>query len=232
MTWHPLTGFVVIALATWATSLSASTTDAVRGDPGLKCDYAAAKAAETTGVPIDILLAITRVETGRGGLEPAPWPWTINADGQGDWYDTKDAAVAAATAHLTDGTGTFDVGCFQLNIRWHGDHFDTLSDMFDPTQNAEYAAAFLMQLYQESGDWSKAVSAYHSRTPDLADLYLQKVKAVLAGPGSPASPTGDYADEPVVRENLFPLLQAGGQGSVGSLVPLQSARGPLIGGNS
>ena len=210
----------------------ATTSLAARGDPGLKCDYAAARAAEMTGVPIDILLAITRVETGRGGGEPQPWPWTINADGQGDWYDTQDAAVAAATAHLTDGTGTFDVGCFQLNIRWHGEGFDTLSDMFDPTQNAEYAASFLLQLYEESGDWSAAVSAYHSRTPDLAEGYLERVKAVLDGPDAPTAPTGPEADLAVERENLFPLLQAGGQGSAGSIVPLQSTRGPLIGGNS
>ena len=229
MMWHALPGLVV---ATFACLLAASTADAARGDLGRKCDHAAARAAEKTGVPIDILLAITRVETGRGGAEPEPWPWTINADGTGDWYDTKDAAVAAATAHLTDGTGTFDVGCFQLNMRWHGDRFDTLSDMFDPVQNADYAATFLMQLYQESGDWSQAVSAYHSRTPDLADLYLQKVKAMLDGPDSSDAPATDYAEAPVVRENLFPLLQAGGQGSAGSIVPLQSTRGPLIGGNS
>ena len=185
MMWRALSGLVVTLLVSL---LATSAVVAARGELGQKCDYAAARAAEKTGVPIDILLAITRVETGRGGAEPEPWPWTINADGTGDWYDTKDAAVAAATAHLTDGTGTFDVGCFQLNIRWHGDQFETISDMFDPVQNADYAAAFLMQLYQESGDWSQAVSAYHSRTPDLADLYLQKVKAVLEGPNVPTGP--------------------------------------------
>ena len=221
--------FVPLALAMTALGHVATMALAARSDPGLTCDYAAARAAEMTGVPIDILLAITRVETGRGGSEPQPWPWTINADGRGDWYDSKDAAVAAATAHLTDGTGTFDVGCFQLNNRWHGERFDSLSDMFDPNLNAEYAASFLRQLYEESGDWAAAVSAYHSRTPDLADRYLEKVRSVLEGPDAPTPPAGDMPEE---RENLFPLLQAGGQGSAGSIVPQQSTRGPLIGGNS
>ncbi len=157
----------------------------------------------------------------------SPWPWTINADGKGDWYATKADAVSAASEHLTDGTGTFDVGCFQLNMRWHGDHFSDLSDMFDPRQNAAYAATFLSQLYQESGDWAQAVAAYHSRSPDLAAAYLAKVKAVLHGPNGEAPPP-----PPAPRENGFPLLQAGGQGSAGSLVPLVSTRGPLIGGNS
>ena len=192
-------------------------------DPSRACDLAAAAAAKRSGVPIDILLAITRVETGRGGTDP--WPWTINAEGQGYRFDTKDAAIIAATDQLTNGTGSFDIGCFQLNMRWHGDNFADLSDMFDPTQNADYAASFLMQLYDESGDWAAAVSAYHSRTTDLADAYLDRVKAVLNDPTAT-----EPMPEPELRENLFPLLQAGGQGGAGSLVPLQVSRGPLVGG--
>lgn len=201
-------------------------------EPSRQCDHAAAMAAERSGVPIDILLAITRVETGRGAPELSPWPWTINADGTGTWYATKDEAVAAATDHLTNGTGTFDVGCFQLNIRWHGENFAELADMFDPAKNANYAATFLLDLYQESGDWSQAVSAYHSRTEGIAAAYLTKVKAVLNGPASDADAAARDEPELVERENLFPLLQAGDQGSAGSLVPAQLTRGPLIGGNS
>ena len=196
-------------------------------DPSDQCDLAAAQASKATGVPIDILLAITRVETGRS--DGRPWPWTISADGVGTWYDSKDQAVAAATAHGSDGTTTFDVGCFQLNIKWHGDGFSSLEAMFDPEQNATYAAQFLASLYQESGDWAAAVSAYHSRTPDLAGAYLAKVKAVLNDPAAAPVP---LAPAVPLHENLFPLLQAGDQGSAGSIVPLQTARRPLIGGNS
>ena len=215
------TAATVLTLA-GATSATSAT------DPSRACDQAAARAAERSGVPIDILLAITRVEAGRGGDGASGWPWTINADGQGAFYDTKDAAVDAATSHLTDGTASFDIGCFQLNMRWHGENFADLSDMFDPAQNADYAASFLMQLYQESGDWSAAVAAYHSRTEALAAAYLAKVTAVLEGPDAPP----DLPPDPPQRENRFPLLQAGGQGSAGSLVPVQLARGRLIGGGS
>ena len=197
-------------------------------DPSVLCDRAAAAAAQSTGVPIDILLAITRVETGRGAKDTLkPWPWAINADGKGTFFDTRNQAIASATAHLTDGTGTFDVGCFQLNIRWHGDAFASLADMFDPETNALYAARFLTRLYQESGDWAKAVAAYHSRTQGLADQYLSQVKAVLDSSGIAPQPR----PEPQ-RENLYPLLQAGGLTTAGSIVPLQLARGPIIGGNS
>ncbi len=218
------------ALALSALAILATSTSAAQPDPGMICDLAARGAAERSGVPIDILLAITRVETGRSDRGGQPWPWTINADGQGHWFDSQQAAIDAATAHKTDGTGTFDVGCFQLNIRWHGDEFESLTDMFDPAQNADYAAQFLAQLYQESGTWSDAVAAYHSRTPDLAEAYLEKVKSVLAGPNAPTAPQSDYV-QLAQRENLFPLLQAGAQGSAGSIVPAFSARGRLIGGS-
>lgn len=195
--------------------------------PAALCDHAAARAAAETGVPIDILLAISRVESGRrdkGTLNP--WPWTINADGKGSFYPTKSEAMAAAEAHLIDGTASFDIGCFQLNIRWHGQAFTSFDEMFDPQRNAEYAAGFLLTLYQETGSWAEAVAAYHSRTPDLAESYLEKVKAVLRDGGPPPVPP------PAVlpRENRFPLLQAGTQGSLGSVVPFNAARGPLIGG--
>ncbi|MGV8989027.1 MAG: lytic transglycosylase domain-containing protein [Cypionkella sp.] len=222
----------------WA-ALSVSLTFSILGlsgamavpDPVALCDRAAAHAADASGVPIDILLAISRVETGRrkdGAL--SPWPWTINADGKSFFYDSKAAAVAEAKAHLTDGTGTFDVGCFQLNIRWHGEAFSTLEDMFDPDHNAQYAARFLNTLYQETGTWAGAVAAYHSRTPDLAKTYLNQVKAVLDAGGSQRAPV-IAAQAPMPRENNFPLLQAGAQGSFGSIVPFTGARGPLFGGN-
>lgn len=199
-------------------------------DPSRQCDLAAAKAAKRSGVPIDIMLAITRVETGRGAPELNPWPWTINADGTGAWYDTEEEAVAAANAHLNDGTASFDVGCFQLNVRWHGSKFADLADMFDPVRNADYAASFLTELHNESGDWSEAVSAYHSRTASRAEAYLERIKAVLDGP----SPAVVAAEETIAVEsvNMFPLLQAGDQGSAGSLVPLQLARRRLIGGGT
>jgi hypothetical protein len=99
-------------------------------------------------------------------------------------------------------------------------------------RNADYAASFLTDLHNETGDWSQAVSAYHSRTESRAEAYLERIKAVLDGPASTMD--ADPPEEGVAVEsvNMFPLLQAGDQGSAGSLVPLQLARGRLIGGGT
>src|SRR5690606_11949553 len=59
------------------------------------CDSAAQRVALESGVPLSVLRAITRVETGRAaGNGVQPWPWTVNMEGKGVWFDTEDEARA------------------------------------------------------------------------------------------------------------------------------------------
>lgn len=197
--------------------------------PGELCDAAAQAAAAESGVPLDILLAITRAETGRryhGRL--SPWPWAINDDGQGFWFETAEEAWQAAKDRLAAGDGNFDIGCFQINTHWHGDVFGSVEDMFDPLTNARYAAQFLTRLWQESGDWDQAIAAYHSRTADLAGPYLTRVTELRGLAPLQATTAVETARAAPQHPNLFPLLKSGGQGAPGSLVPLQAGLGPLF----
>lgn len=196
-------------------------------DISFLCDDAARAAAADTGIPLAILLAITRVETGRGtGDALRPWPWAINQAGEGHWFDSVTEATAAAETALAQGSGNLDIGCFQLNHRWHGGNFTSLDQMFDPKSNARYAATFLSDLYREKGDWSAAIAAYHSRSAGPAATYLAKIDTVLAELDTPPD-TGTTGTQP--RHNAYPLLQAGARGSGGSLVPRQSSSRPLFG---
>lgn len=193
------------------------------------CVSAAQVAAERTGVPLSVLIAVTLTETGRSadtGLQP--WPWSVNQAGQGYWFKTPEEAVDFVEDQLDLGLRNFDVGCFQLNHRWHSKGFHSTIDMFDPVSNATYAAQFLNDLFAEKGDWSLAAAAYHSRTPDFADRYQAKFDAILASltdkPFQAATATPQ-----IQRSNRFPLLQAGLKGNAGSIVPRLSAASPLIG---
>ena len=198
-------------------------------DPAGLCDAAAQKASAATGVPLKILLAITRVETGRSeGGSLSPWPWAINRAGEGAWFDTATEAIAAATTALDEGARNFDVGCFQLNHRWHGDAFPSLAVMFDPDTNADYAARFLVQLFEDKGNWADAVSAYHSSTEEFATAYLARVKDVVNAELGGPSPAPVAIETP--RENNFPLLNGGQAGTAGSIVPVVMMTRPLIGG--
>src|ERR1700712_3031884 len=66
---------------------------------GAACRQAIAAAERAHGIPPHLLAAIARVESGRRDQSSgtfSPWPWTINADGQGSFYDSKAQAVATA----------------------------------------------------------------------------------------------------------------------------------------
>ena len=193
------------------------------------CYSAAQTASEKTGVPVSVLIAITLAETGRStdtGFKP--WPWAVNQAGEGHWFATADKAIEFAESQLDLGLRNFDVGCFQLNHRWHSKGFRSTADMFDPTSNAIYAAGFLADLYAEKGDWSLAAAAYHSRTPEQADRYQAKFDQIYADLG--AAPQTASENPAELRINRFPLLQAGAKSRSGSLVPLLTNATPLFGG--
>lgn len=200
------------------------------------CDDVAAIAARETGVPIAVLRSITRTETGRsrnGTLQP--WPWTVNMEGVGKWFDTEDAARAYVFKHFKRGARSFDVGCFQINYKWHHKAFQSIDEMFDPLANARYAAEFLMQLHGESEDWSKAAGAYHSRTPKYARKYrarFDEIRQTIAK-SAPQDIAKAQDRQIVARVNSYPLLQQGGTAtSNGSLVPLGFGAGRAIASRS
>jgi hypothetical protein len=195
-------------------------------DPASLCEEAARKAASETGVPLRVLEAIALAESGRSedGTR-RPWPWTVNFGGPGFWYDSSEEAELAISERQALGATNFDIGCFQINHRWHGDAFETIAQMFDPAANALYAARFLRQLYDETGSWPDAAAAYHSRTPELADAYRERFMALHDGLDDAG---GGLSDQVARRQNLFPLLRAGGRGALASLVPSQAAGASLF----
>jgi hypothetical protein len=176
---------LVSVLAVMIDLLSAGAAGAQDGPAGrtgasTQCEAAIAVAEQAEALPPGLLDAIGRVESGR--FDPTrfatrPWPWTINADGIGRMFATKDAAINAVRGLQAQGVRSIDVGCLQVNLMQHPKAFATLDEAFDPAANVAYAARFLRELFAESLDWTQAAAAYHSRTPDLGMAYLQQVLA-------------------------------------------------------
>ncbi|MDO9526067.1 MAG: transglycosylase SLT domain-containing protein [Gemmobacter sp.] len=195
-------------------------------DPADLCDAAALQASGEVSVPADVMRAIALSETGRtrdGSVRP--WAWALNEAGKGRWFDTRDAALTQLRAVLDTGARNVDVGCFQLNHRWHSEGFATLEQMIDPLANARYAARFLAKLHRETNDWSLAAGAYHSRTPEHASRYRARFDTILAAlPKAPRQPPNMVARRGEAKPNRFPLLQAGPQVG-GSLFPTVSGSG-------
>ncbi len=188
------------------------------------CADAAQRAANATGVPYDVLVAIALVETGHNSR---PWPWTVNLGGDGHWLDSREAAEALIAEALEQGLTNIDIGCFQLNYRWHAKAFASVAEMLDPETNALYAAKYLAQHYAGSGDWATAAAAYHSATPEHAERYRARFEAAWSDPW--AGTVAVVAAASVDRLNRFPLLLGGQAGSRGSLVPMTDGSQRLIG---
>ncbi len=172
--------------------------------PFAQCDAAIEAAAKLPGrVPDKLLPSIARVESGR--LDGAtgrvrPWPWTINVDGVGYFYDTKEQVISAVQTLQAKGKRSIDVGCMQVNLMHHPKAFAGLEEAFDPIVNARYAVRFLVSLYAMTKDWPLATAYYHSSTPDLGEEYQRlvfgRVMTPMGGTGgglkTPANPYGAW----------------------------------------
>lgn len=135
-------------------------------------------------LPPGLLFAIAQVESGRpvdGGAHRLPWPWTVQAQNQSFYFQSKQAAIRWVRHAETEGITSIDVGCMQVNLMYHPSAFRNLDDAFDPAQNAEYAAQFLLSLHAATGDWRQAAGRYHSETLPLAIPYRRRVEAILQG---------------------------------------------------
>ncbi|HEY3848245.1 MAG TPA: transglycosylase SLT domain-containing protein [Acetobacteraceae bacterium] len=178
-----------------------------------QCRTAIAAAETKYKLPPGLLGSIAKVESGRpiasvGQVQP--WPWTIDADGQALFLDSREAAVAWAQQGLKRGVQFMDIGCMQVDWQMHPHAFKSLDEAFDPNANADYAARYLRSLYVESqGNWNVAVGWYHSHTVDLAEDYRYRVALVGAG-----ILTGIGGPEPLferaIRQGSLRMAMVGG----------------------
>lgn len=177
-----LSGLLAALVAEPALARSAPTAgDAVFGDPRDLCARAIAREERQSGIPPRLMHAIALTESGRWDAQrqtKVAWPWTINAEGQGRYFPTMGAAIAAVRSLQARGINSIDVGCMQVNLRYHGDAFADLTEAFDPETNVAYAADFLKTLYQQTGSWTEATGRYHSATPELNGPYKARVLAL------------------------------------------------------
>lgn len=149
-------------------------------DAGALCRAAIREVEAASAIPAGLMQAIARVESGR--RDPAtgrmgPWPWTINAEGRGHFFPTREEAIAAVRQLQAGGMRSIDIGCMQVNLAAHPQAFPSLEDAFDPLTNARYAARFLTELQSTRNDWTRTIGNYHSNTPERAANYRALVLA-------------------------------------------------------
>ena len=148
-------------------------------DDALVCMDATQKFEKKYQIKEHLLTTISSVETGRWNAktkQKVAWPWTVNAQGKGTYFETKAQAVREVKRLQKAGVKSIDVGCMQINLAYHPDAFKSVEEAFDPEKNVEYGAKFLKNLYaNRDNDWIKAAMAYHSSVPRKAQRYKKKL---------------------------------------------------------
>lgn len=151
------------------------------------CATEASTSERNYGIPPALLHAISIVESGRydsASRATIAWPWTVTAEGQGRYLPSKAEAIAEVRRLKARGIQNIDVGCMQVNLRYHPEAFADLEQAFDPAANVGYAARFLKGLFSATGHWPTAASYYHSQTPSLAAAYRERLMKIWNGAGA------------------------------------------------
>ena len=141
----------------------------------LLCEREMTRAAAETGVPLNVLYSVGLTETGRKGELS---PYDMNIDGRDVHSATLAEAMASFARAKARGAKLIDIGCMQINHHWHGADFASVSEMFDPARNVDYAARFLKTLRAEEGNWTLAVARYNAG-PDNSTAERTYVCAVI-----------------------------------------------------
>ncbi len=123
------------------------------------CEAQILKAARKWGVPAGILHSVGLTETGRKG---ALYPYALNIEGRTVFADSRTEALQTFDAARREGRSLIDLGCMQINYRYHGEAFASVEQMLDPEKNVDYAARFLARLHARHQTWTMAVARYHA----------------------------------------------------------------------
>jgi len=142
------------------------------------CQSATRQMEQQFNIPLNLLRAISITESGRWDQTTranVAWPWTVTSGGPGEFFPTKSAAINHVRTLQAKGIKNIDVGCMQINLRYHPDAFKSLDQAFDPYHNAQYGATFLTQLFERTHSWLQAAGHYHSSDPQRNMYYQEKV---------------------------------------------------------
>lgn len=183
--------------------------------PAQACRLAAAWAERQWHLPANLVAAIGEVESGRhdpASRRPAPWPWTVNANGTGAYFPTREEAVAFVRALWAQGVRFIDVGCFQIDLLYHPHAFASLEEAFDPALNADYAARLLLLLHAQTGSWQAAVARYHSARATEGAAYQARVldawQSSQVADGPATAPALRYGAPPAAAPDRFVVLMS------------------------
>ena len=137
--------------------------------------------ADAYDLPPEVLYAVALTESARqvdttGNVRP--WPWTLNVQGRGHFFASREEAEVALQQHFDQGRRSIDIGLMQVNWRYHRQRLGSPQLALDPYHNLRVAAEILRDCHQSRQDWWAAVGCYHApNSPQRAARYRARVRA-------------------------------------------------------
>ena len=126
---------------------------------GNVCEEHIYRAAQKYRVPIALLYAVGLAESGRKGKLH---PFALNVEGKAYFPSSQTEALNIFRRERSQGKNLIDLGCMQINHKYHASAFPSLESMLNPRLNVDYSARFLRRLKDRHGTWSVAVARYHA----------------------------------------------------------------------
>lgn len=155
------------------------TKDVLADAPVGDCTTAINLASEKYGLPDNLLMTIARTESGKWNKKTGknePLAWAINNAGNNYYPKTWQESYEIIKKLRSRGETNIDIGCMQINWRWHRQHFDGIKHMMDAYASADYAARFLVRLKERHGTWTKAIKCYHNcKEPHKQAKYMSAI---------------------------------------------------------
>src|SRR5712691_6048601 len=123
------------------------------------------RAAAATGIPVELLLAISHVESGFQ-------PHAINVSGRSFF----PSSIYEAMGLLKRTGDNVDIGLMQVNWSYWGNRFSlSKSELLDPQLNVLVGAKILEHCIRVSGSWWQGIALYHSPHDARQREYVEKV---------------------------------------------------------
>ncbi|TKB23169.1 lytic transglycosylase domain-containing protein [Desulfopila sp. IMCC35006] len=155
------------------------------------------EAANAWNVPVEWTQAIAHVESGFS-------PWSLNIEGKGYRFDSKEKALEKAKEAEAEGL-SFDSGVMQVNNFWLKKYGIPLEAAFDPLANIYLGSWILKQEIHKHGQTWSAVGAYHSPNETRGRKYAEMVKDALGK--DPARVSAQLIASSTPVEKLTPKLE-------------------------
>ncbi len=140
----------------------------------------------------EIVWAVSKTESNYKG---APWPWTANFRGKPYYFKNQEELKSFIKKLPKKQREDLDIGCMQINYRYHGWKFNDIIEMTDPQRNMILGSLYLYELYlkekiyqlnrkrhnqrwkipDDLHIWAIAVGRYHSHRQKNGKKYVRAV---------------------------------------------------------